>query len=68
MTFQEKKITLKPEIISQNTQNGELEFSIGVSQKWNPKEAGHEASFNAVNALKKKPRAVLVFSTIHGKS
>lgn len=42
-----------------------LKVGIGISTKWDSNEAGKEAIKKALNNLKKTPKFVLVFSTIH---
>ncbi len=50
-----------------NLNYSELEASIGLSRKWNAREAGREVAESAIKNLKEPPNFFLLFSTIHYK-
>ena len=43
----------------------ELEVSVGMSRKWDAREAGREVARTTIEKLKRPPSFVLLFSTIH---
>ncbi|RLG18063.1 hypothetical protein DRN75_02575 [Nanoarchaeota archaeon] len=42
-----------------------IKFGVGMSQKWDPKKAGVEATNKAIEQVGYKPKFLLIFSTIH---
>lgn len=46
----------------------DLEVSIGLSRKWDARDAGREVAKSAIKNLKKPPSFFLLFSTIHYKN
>lgn len=47
--------------------NTEFETGIGISRKWDAREAGREVARSTIEKLKRPPSFVLLFSTIHYK-
>ena len=50
---------------SNSNSHSDFEASVGMSRKWNAREAGREVAENTLKKLKHKPRFFLLFSTIH---
>lgn len=48
-------------------ENSKFEASIGLSRKWNAREAGREVAESVIKKLKTPPSFFLLFSTIHYK-
>lgn len=67
--LREYTTTLKPEIKDTTSQNPKSEFkaAVGLSRKWNAREAGREVAADTLQKLGKgiKPNFILLFSTIH---
>ncbi|MDG6218052.1 MAG: FIST N-terminal domain-containing protein [Candidatus Thermoplasmatota archaeon] len=51
--------------VKSETQNDDFEASVGMSRKWDAREAGREVAENTLKKLKHKPSFFLLFSTIH---
>ena len=43
----------------------DIKFAVGMSKRWDSKEAGREAAINAIKGLGEEPRFMLIFCTIH---
>jgi len=58
---------LKERILSKKNQHDKNEFQagVGLSRSWDPEDAGEEVIVSALENLSKKPKFVLLFSTIH---
>ena len=50
---------------SNSNSHSDFEASVGMSRKWNAREAGREVAENTLKKLKHKPSFFLLFSTIH---
>ena len=50
---------------SDSQSNSDFEASVGMSRKWNARDAGREVAENTLKKLKHKPSFFLLFSTIH---
>jgi len=50
-----------------NLNQSNLEVSIGLSRKWDAREAGRDVAKNIIEKLKMPPSFILLFSTIHYK-
>lgn len=55
------------DIYNKLSTQSKLEASIGLSRKWNAREAGREVARSAMKKLKRPPSFILLFSTIHYK-
>lgn len=51
--------------VKSETETNDFEASVGMSRKWNAREAGREVAENTLKKLKHKPSFFLLFSTIH---
>jgi len=51
--------------IQDNVKQDDFEASVGMSRKWDAREAGREVAENTLKKLKHKPTFFLLFSTIH---
>jgi hypothetical protein len=53
--------------VTNDNDQSKIEVSIGLSRKWDAREAGREVAKSAIKNLKKPPSFFLLFSTIHYK-
>ena len=51
----------------ENNKTSDIEVSIGLSRKWDAKDAGREVTKSVIKNLKTPPNLFLLFSTIHYK-